>query len=159
MSCGGESLALPWLSIRCFGWAALREEPIEPRLPELDAAGDSGLVGDDGDIRRQFEVDSSGVSSADVQPVVIQQRSHNAEHPLDPAVPFVRAFGCERGRAEIFVISLSLPDRMLAELEMGHELAVAIDRAANASAQRQNTFETLALDHTQALHLGIVQHA
>src|SRR5215472_10642862 len=142
MSCGGESLALPWLSIRCFGWAALREEPIEPRLPELDAAGDSGLVGDDGDIRRQFEVDSSGISSADVQPVVIQQRSHNVERPPDPAVPFVHAFGCERGSAEIFVIGLALPDRVLSQLEMGHEIAVAIDRAADPRAQRQNTFET-----------------
>ena len=42
------------------------------------------------------------------------------------------------------------------EFQMGRELAIVEQRKAKAGAQSNDTFETAALDHTQAVDAGIV---
>ena len=104
-------------------------------------------------------MDLGGVSTAEIEAVVVQQGPHDLEHSVDAAVPLVHALCGERGSSEILIIGLVLPDRMLSELEMRHQLALAIDCAAEARPQRQHAFEALALDDGKPLHLCVVQHA
>src|SRR5206468_1338443 len=158
-SASNDAGAWRWLSCRGQRSSSWQEEPIQLCIPEPDASGDTAFVGNDGDVGWELEMDLGGVSTAEIEAVVVQQGPHDLEHSVDAAVPLVHALCGQRGSSEILIIGLVLPDRMLSELEMRHQLALAIDCAAEARPQRQHAFEALALDDAKPLHLGVVQHA
>src|SRR6516162_5795192 len=59
--------------------------------------------------------------------------------------------------ADVFVVSLVPAHRVMGELEMGHDFAVAKDRRAGAGSKRQHHFNSLALDRAKTLDIGIVE--
>ncbi len=63
----------------------------------------------------------------------------------------------ERLVTDIVIVGFILVDRMLSQLKVGCERAVAEHCAADARTECKDNFESVSGDDTQALHLGIVE--
>jgi hypothetical protein len=57
------------------------------------------------------------------------------------------------------VIALALAGAVLAEFELHQQPPIAEDRTPHPGAEGHHAFKARALDHAQALHHGIVEHA
>src|SRR6266851_6947466 len=122
-------------------------------VPQTDTARDAGIVGGDMDVVRQDGSDAGGVSSTQIQDVIVHERVDvldDLEHAL---VPLPAAERLARGVADILIVGLVLVDRVLRQLEVWRERPVAEDRAADAGAERQHNLEPLPLDDPQPLDL------
>src|SRR6266436_1916540 len=93
--------------------------------PQADAAGQAVGVRDDRDIRRQRESDIFSVAATEIEVVEADDLAEDLDHLLDPLVPGFLAFFLMGGIADILVIGLVAADRMMRELEMRHQFAVA----------------------------------
>lgn len=123
----------------------------EPGSPKPDATGKTRRVGANPHIPRRVD-EPRRIAAADMEDVVVDQRVHA------PA-PFFNALAMQRGVADVLVVGLPLPDRMLGQFQMRHEIAVPEQRGANPGAERENHLEAIAFDEAEALYIGIVQHA
>jgi hypothetical protein len=77
------------------------------------------------DVVRQGECDASGITSAQIQNVVMRERADvfdDLEHAL---VPLLAAERLARGVTDILVAGFVFVDRVLRELKMWRERAVA----------------------------------
>src|SRR5690242_15247028 len=108
----------------------VRKESIHSRIPEMNAAGEAGFVGDERHLGRKLERQLARVASAEIEVIVVEERMDDIDDPLYAPVPAGHALGVERGPADILVVGLVLPNGMLSKLKMRHEFALAIERAA-----------------------------
>src|SRR6476620_12033991 len=82
-------------------------------VPELDAADDAFVVGDEVDIPRQPPVEQAGIAAADMQLVEIQQGAQHGDHLQHAAPPLLLADLLQRRIADILVVGQRLVDRMV----------------------------------------------
>ena len=86
----------------------------------------------------------------------LAQNVDDLGHPL---VPGLLAFPFASGIPDILVVGLVSADRVMGELEMRQDLAVAKERRPGPGPERQHHLQPLALDRTKTLDIGIVEHA
>src|SRR5205823_13918026 len=107
----------------------------ESVLPERHATSDPGLVGHDGDVRVELEVDLLGVAAADVEVIEVRQGPEVVDRPPHPLVPLLLADFLASGVAELLVVRLALAERMVRQLEVRPQPAVEVEAGPEAGAE------------------------
>src|SRR5271155_2608704 len=128
---------------RTIGLAVLtfaRRGRFSTLAPQLDAAGQPVGVRDDRDIRGQRKGDVLGVAAAEIEMVETDDLTENLDYLGDPLVPGFLPLLLAGGVADVFVVGLVPAHRVMGELEMEHDLAIAKERGAGAGAERQYHF-------------------
>ena len=128
-------------------------------MPKPYTASQTVGIGDDRDVRRQRKGYVLGIPAAEIEVIEPHDDAEDVDHLGDPFAPGLFALFLAGGVADVFVVGLAPADRVMGELQMRHDLAVAEDRRAGACAQRQDHFHAVAFDRPKALHIGIVEHA
>src|SRR5262245_50353366 len=116
-----------------MGWRrGYHRPPLPPRpplldAPERDAAHDAGGVVDDRRVGAGLEADVLRVAAAEVEVVEVDDATEDGDGELDAAVPLPVADLPARPIADLLVVVLALPERVVRQLEMGGEASVRVE--------------------------------
>src|SRR5207344_1012425 len=75
---------------------------------------------------------------------------------LDPLVPLRGAGGLASRVAELLLVALALPERMMRQLQVRGQATIQVEGGAEAGAEGDDQLDPLALDRGQPLHVGVV---
>src|SRR5438270_3258978 len=120
-------------------------------VPQPETAGQPVGVRHSRHIMRQRKGDLLGVAAADIEVVETHDLPEDLDHFRDPFIPNLLALFLPGRIADVFVIGLVSAHRVVRELEMRHDLAVAEDRGAGAGAERQHHLHPVPLDRAKSL--------
>ena len=81
-----------------------------------------------------------------------------ADGLVHPLVPPLFADLLAGGLAQLLVVGLALPERLVGDLEMRHQLPLVEEPGAESGAEGDGELESLAADHRRPLDVGIVGH-
>ena len=127
-------------------------------VPEADAAQDAGIVGGDTDVVSEtFNTDVGGVSATEIQHVIMQQGLNDLDRSKNAAIPFFGAMRVAGLVADVVVIGIALMDRVMGQLEVGREAAVAEHRAAHPRTKRQDDFKSGSGHDAQTLNFRVIE--
>src|SRR4030095_9842910 len=119
-------------------------------LPERDAAGEPGHVGDELDARGKGERHLLRVPAADIEPVEIEERVEGADRLGEAPVPLLLASLLESLRPELLFVGLPAPGGVMGELHVRDEVTADEEGRAEARAQRDHELDAAAADDAEA---------
>src|SRR5450432_997138 len=120
-------------------------------VPKREASEQALLVGHDHDVGGQVGLDLLRVAASDVEAVEVEERRERRDGLQNPLVPFPLAGLLQGFDAELLLVSLVAPARVVRELEVGHEQPIHEERGAESRAERDDELDTFALDRSEAL--------
>src|SRR5215469_9623944 len=136
-----------------------REDRIERRVPQMNAADHAVGVWRNLHVARQVEIDQTRIAAAEIKSVEIHQGAHDRDRLAQPAVPSMCTFLVGRRVTEILIVCLAFEQWMLAELEMWQQTPVLEQRRSDARTEREHAFEAISFDGAKSLNIRIVEYA
>ena len=129
-------------------------------IPKADPACEAGIIGGNADIVRQIiGADIGGISSAEIQRVVVQEGMDDLDRIPHAAIPLFEPARAAGFGTDVAVIGLIFVNWMMRELEVRRERAIGEHRAPDTRAESEHDFKPAPRDNPKALHLRIIEEA
>ena len=97
------------------------------------------------------------IAPADIERIAVGKFYARSRSLAHAAFQDCRPYGIQGRLADVLVVGFPC-GAVLAELQMQQQPAIAEEGATDARAKRYHAFQSVALDHAQALHGGIIEH-